>query len=125
MNIKDNLILGKTGENFAVDYLISKNYKIITRNFHSQYGEIDIIALKQDCLVFIEVKTRSSSVESALSSVSRSKQKKLFKTAQSFILLHQEFEDYFTRFDVIAVIPYKESNHFHLEHLEEAFTPLY
>lgn len=125
MNIKNNIILGKTGENFAVDYLISKNYKIINRNFHSQYGEIDIIALKQDCLVFIEVKTRSSSVESALSSVSRSKQKKLFKTAQSFILLHQEFEDYFTRFDIIAVIPHKESNHFHLKHLEEAFTPLY
>ena len=47
------------GEDIAVNYLKKKGYKIIERNFRKGYGEIDIIALKKNVLVFVEVKTRT------------------------------------------------------------------
>ena len=52
--------IGKLGEELAVGYLQKQNYKIIERNFECRQGEIDIIALDKNELVFIEVKTRTS-----------------------------------------------------------------
>lgn len=51
--------LGNKGEDDAVDYLTKKSYSIIERNFYSRGGEIDIIAIHNDTLVFIEVKART------------------------------------------------------------------
>lgn len=51
---------GEMGENYAVELLKSKGYKVIERNFRSKIGEIDIIAIDGDTLVFVEVKTRWS-----------------------------------------------------------------
>lgn len=57
-------LLGATGEEIAVDYLVSQGYVVFDRNWRSKSGEIDIIASEkfnsQDELIFIEVKTRSS-----------------------------------------------------------------
>lgn len=52
--------IGNTGEDYAVNLLIDKGYKVIERNFRSRFGEIDIIAIHKDTLVFVEVKTRTS-----------------------------------------------------------------
>lgn len=52
--------LGLKGESIAENYLKKKGYKIIKRNFHTRYGEIDIICEKNDTLIFVEVKTRRS-----------------------------------------------------------------
>ena len=53
---------GNLGEDHAVIFLKSKNYKILERNFRSKFGEIDIIARDGKCLVFCEVKMRSTHV---------------------------------------------------------------
>lgn len=53
-------IEGKTGEDMATEYLLKKGYMIICRNFRCFQGEIDIVARDNDYLVFIEVKTRTS-----------------------------------------------------------------
>ena len=53
-----NYQTGKLGENLARQYLIKKGYKILTSNFRSRFGEIDIIASKNNALVFIEVKLK-------------------------------------------------------------------
>lgn len=50
--------LGKIGEEFACDYLTHHHYRILERNFQKRYGELDIVALKDNTLVFVEVKTR-------------------------------------------------------------------
>ncbi|MCI8283928.1 MAG: YraN family protein [Firmicutes bacterium] len=55
-----NIVLGMIGEERAADYLDNIGYKIIKRNYRCRYGEIDIIAMKQEVLCFIEVKTRAS-----------------------------------------------------------------
>lgn len=52
--------IGKLGEDLACKYLQNKGYKILERNFEAKQGEIDIIALDKEELVFIEVKTRSN-----------------------------------------------------------------
>jgi putative endonuclease len=52
--------LGKAGEIFASHYLTQKGYRIIARNFRTRFGELDIVAIKDEALIFIEVKTRHS-----------------------------------------------------------------
>jgi putative endonuclease len=60
----DTMKLGKWGEGIAAEYLEGSGYSILTRNYHTPVGEIDIVAVNQDngssYLVFVEVKTRSS-----------------------------------------------------------------
>ena len=58
MSKNENKIKGNLGENIACEYLEKDGYQIITRNFNCFYGEIDIIAIKNSELIFIEVKTR-------------------------------------------------------------------
>lgn len=54
----ENISLGKLGERIAANFLSFKGYRIIEMNFHKRWGEIDIVAIDQDTLVFVEVKTR-------------------------------------------------------------------
>lgn len=51
---------GDLGEKIAETYLVKNNYKVIIRNWYCRWGEIDIIAKDKDCLVFVEVKMRTS-----------------------------------------------------------------
>lgn len=53
-----NISLGKLGERIAANYLTSQGYQVIEMNFRKRWGEIDIVALDKDTLVFVEVKTR-------------------------------------------------------------------
>jgi putative endonuclease len=55
-----NQKIGKLGEKLAAKFLKKKGYKIIEKNFNTRYGEIDIVATKNNCVAFIEVKTRTS-----------------------------------------------------------------
>ena len=119
---KDKKKIGETGEDLAVHYLISQNYDIVFRNFYSAYGEIDIIALRGDELVFVEVKTRSSRIDDALSSVSKEKQRKLRQTAGLFYQKFPEYEDLLSRFDLIAVILGKKGQIYSIQHFDNAFS---
>lgn len=56
----DKKEIGFSGEKYAANLLIRYGYKLLERNFRTNFGEIDLIALKDDTLIFIEVKTRKS-----------------------------------------------------------------
>ena len=85
--------LGKIGENLAIDFLKSHNFSVLEKNFRSRLGEIDIIAKKDHCLYFIEVKTRSNLNHGApYEAVNKRKIYHIKKTAQ-FYLLKNKFED--------------------------------
>lgn len=78
-------VSGIKGEDLAVTFLHKKGYKIIHRNFRAKGGEIDIIAIDGDTLVFIEVKTRSTNeFGSPLEAITYRKMKSLIKTAQFY-----------------------------------------
>jgi putative endonuclease len=113
---------GKIGEDHAADLLIQKGYQIIERNYHSRFGEIDIIAQNKDYLVFIEVKTRDENYSvSPLEAVTAGKQKKLYKTALLYLQSHPTKLQ--PRFDVIGITT-KDSNFAikSVEHIENAFS---
>lgn len=78
--------IGRLGEERAKKYLQKNGYEIVDTNFHSRYGEIDIIAVKHNIIAFVEVKTRAShSFVKPVEAVNFSKIQKIFKTAQVYI----------------------------------------
>jgi len=95
---------GYSSENLAVNLLVSKGYKIIDRNFHSRFGEIDIIAEKDGYLVFVEVKARHS-LKFGLpeEAVTPSKLFKIRKTGEYYSILHPNLPKKL-RIDVVALI---------------------
>ena len=96
-------LLGRIGENKAVNHLKKLGYKILDKNFKTKIGEIDIIAEDSETLAFIEVKTRSSSNFGAPSeAVNRKKQEKYFLVAREY-LIKTEQEDRTCRFDVVEI----------------------
>jgi putative endonuclease len=115
--------IGQVGENIAATYLRDKGYAILYTNYHSRWGEIDIIAQQGDFIVFVEVKTRSRSVETALHAVSHAKMRKLTRTATCFLTTHPEYSNMFTRFDVMALVKVPSSDAFSVHHLQDAFRP--
>lgn len=96
---------GKITENFTCEYLISQNLTFIDHNFHSKYGEIDLIMQDGDTYVFVEVKyRRNNNYGGSLVAVSHSKQKKLHLCAQ-YYLQQKQLNEYNTpcRFDIVAL----------------------
>lgn len=82
---------GNKGEQIACNYLSLNAYKIISRNFRSRFGEIDIIAVKRGILIFCEVKTRwSNKFGSPEEAVTFQKLGRIRKAAEYFSLLHPE-----------------------------------
>ncbi len=113
------------GENISAKHLISKGYEIIATNYRSRYGEIDIVATLNDTLVFVEVKTRRNhSMTGALSTVSHTKQKRISLTAQYYINQNPLPDNINTRFDVIILFYYEDTDTFQVHHFEDAFLPI-
>ena len=96
-------LLGKKGEDLATTYLEQHGYQIIDRNFKARYGEIDIIAIKDAILIFIEVKTRVGRVFGLPEeSVTPRKLNEVVGTARYYKLPHPELPDAM-RIDVIGI----------------------
>lgn len=96
---------GKNSEQFAAHYLSQQGLELQTCNFQNRAGEIDLIMLDHDILVFVEVKYRKNShFGGALAAVSVKKQQKIKKCA-AFYLQQAGLNEYNTpcRFDVIAM----------------------
>ena len=94
---------GKLAEDYAVKLLKRNGYKVIERNFRSKFGEIDIICLKDDCLVFVEVKARwSLRFGKPEEAVTRSKLWKIGKTGEYYSLIHTDLPKKL-RIDVVAL----------------------
>lgn len=96
--------LGRRGEEAAFQFLRKKGYRIIEKNYVCKMGEMDIIAKEKDTLVFIEVKTRTSSLFGPPQlAVNFSKQRQLSKVALNY-LKEKRLGDVKARFDVVAIL---------------------
>lgn len=96
--------VGAVGENIAVSYLLTKQYKILERNFKARYGEIDIIARDGPTIVFVEVKTRSTlGFGTPESSVTPRKLREVIQTGEYYLHLHPGVTRN-TRIDVVAIM---------------------
>ena len=117
--------IGPRGENIAADYLRRKGLRILERGYASKTGEIDIIALDQQTLVFVEVKTWQRPAEGGPSdAVDHIKQGRLTQTALGYLKQHSLLENR-ARFDVIQIVidavPGRPSNPPEIRHFENAF----
>lgn len=98
-----NKKLGKWAEQQAWIYLKNIGYRLVAKNYHSRFGEIDLITTCGNSLIFIEVKARGiSSYGRAHEVVTLAKQKKIIQTALVFLTEFSEFSQYYCRFDVMC-----------------------
>lgn len=106
----------------AAKFLINNGYTIICQNYRLRCGEIDIIVEKDQHLVFVEVKSRTSPyLNAALASVSYTKQKRISRTAQLYINQNPSYANHYFRFDVIVVNYCRMTETYSVKHFEDAF----
>lgn len=116
-----NQEIGILGENAAADFLKEKGYAILERNYRVGHLEIDIIALKDGILVFVEVKTRAADYLIApQEAVNNRKQNLIINAANGYIRRHKRTEE--ARLDVITVL-HKNGKVTNVSHIENAYYP--
>lgn len=109
---------GAAGEDRAARYLEELGYRILKRNFRIRTGEVDIIAVRDDWLTFVEVKTWDRFGRSELErSIDGKKRDRIRRAAEIFLLKSPQYRDYRMRFDVVLV----SNNVTDVDYIEGAF----
>lgn len=95
---------GSAAERYVAGRLQRDGYRVLESNWRTRYGEIDIVAVQNDVLVFVEVRARTGSrLGHAEESVSRRKLDRVMNAALAYIEQHPEYADQFWRVDLVAV----------------------
>lgn len=120
INMSESTELGRKGENRATEYLRNQGYEILYRNWTWGKHEIDIVARKDDTIIFIEVKARSEDyLDDLIKIVSPSKQKSIILAADGYIRRFGIESE--SRFDILFII--EKGKSFEIKHIEDAFYP--
>ena len=120
MQKSDNKKKGDWGEKIAAAYLTEKGYRVIKTQWHYARYEVDLIVLKQNTIVFVEVKTRFSADYGApWEAVNYAKQRKICKSADYYLRCFRV--DAEPRFDIVSIIHAEGKTE--ITHLEQAFFP--
>lgn len=115
--------MGRFGETLAAKHLRRQRYRIVARNVTMQHGELDVVALRDDVLAIVEVRTRRAGApQSPEASVDRTKQQHLLRAATEFIA-RRGLRNLHIRFDVIAIELDARWNVVRFDHYERAFDP--
>ena len=115
--------LGNRGELAAERYLLKRGYIILFRKYEDKFGEIDLIAVDLDTVVFVEVKTRSNAdAGDPAEAVDHAKQMHLTKTGIGFLKWHR-LTDHAARFDVVAILGNPSGDRAEIKHYVNAFEP--
>lgn len=95
--------VGDFGEEITAEYLEKNGYGILDRNYSKPFGEIDIIAIKDDLIAFVEVKTRKSDAFAyAAEAVDFYKQQRIRRASQAY-LMEKNMSDFLMTFDIAEV----------------------
>lgn len=116
-------VLGKAGEDAAAAYLQEQGYTICDRNWRKNRLELDIVAMKDEVLVFVEVKTRrNTAYREPYEAVDWKKIRHIVVAADTYIKLHDFGGP--VRFDIVTVVG--KEGHFEIQHIKDAFdSPLF
>jgi len=116
-------LLGDRGERAAVRFLKRQQMRILECQHRNQFGEIDIVALDGQCVVFVEVKTRTGTGAGLpVEAVDRQKQQKLTRAALAWLKKKRRLERS-SRFDVVSIIWPDERAEPQIQHYRNAFEP--
>lgn len=116
---------GKFGEDMAADYLEGKGFTILARNWRSGHYELDIVAVDDDGIHFVEVRTRINPEILPQETVNSAKQRKVVEAAKRFLReeAYRRFSDFEAFFDVVGVTLSNVGTD--LEYIPQAFIPMY
>lgn len=115
----DTTAAGREGEDKAAEYIMNSGYRILERNFRGNGGEIDIIAEREDEIVFFEVKTWRDFDEMELERmVNARKRDRIIRAARAFLAGHGMVDGHRVRFDILLL----ERGTDRVKHYEDAFT---
>lgn len=114
----DHNDLGKAGEQFAIEYLQKNGYSILEKNYRFLKAEVDVIAKKENTLIAVEVKTRSTDYFGDPQDFINQKKITLLVSAMDNYIVERNL-DVEVRFDIIAIIKQKDA--FQIKHLKDAF----
>jgi putative endonuclease len=116
--------LGQRGEDAAAKYLKRKGYRILARHVDSRLGELDIIAVDERTVVFIEVKTRTTTdAGHPAEAIDEFKQRRMTQAALAYLKAHRLL-DHAARFDVVAITWADQATCPTIEHFENALSPV-
>jgi len=119
---------GDFGEVAVRDYLTKRGYKIVTNNYRKRDGEIDIVVVQNDEVIFVEVKTRKfGSLTEGIDAVTLDKRRKIIKTARAFLSDNPQYNSMNTRFDVAQVVITTDDipRLLEIDYYEDAFNPIF
>lgn len=112
--------LGKKGEALAAEFLRKKDYRILEQNFKWEKAEVDIISVKDDKIIFVEVKTRQSPyLNDPALMVPMKKWKQIMKAAD--VYMKHRTDNLRVQFDIVSVIT--NDAYTIIDHYDEAFIP--
>jgi putative endonuclease len=119
MIITEKKSIGISGEQAVEKWLARNGFMILARNYQIRYGEVDLIAQKDEVVAFIEVKTRKTEYFPTSLVVNKAKQAKIIKAAKHFVLQNQ-IRDKVLRFDV-ATVHLKQNGQHEVNYIPNAF----
>lgn len=109
--------VGSWGENLAVELLIRKGYAISETNWRCGHYELDIIAMHNNRVVFVEVKTRSSEDDDPTDAVNRKKISRIVSAAHAYVLAKNLPHE--VQYDIVSIVGTPQK--YTIEHIEDAF----
>ena len=113
-------LLGILGEKMARTFLSEKDFLIKTTNYRFKKWEIDIIAEKENTIIFVEVKTRQNDyLGEPWRAVTKTKQKQIIRVAHEYLVLNNIEKE--ARFDIVSIIHDPNIQRNEIEHIEDAF----
>lgn len=121
MTKQQNYQIGKLGETLARDYLVKKNYRLVATNFRTRFGEIDLVASKNNKLIFVEVKLKiGQRFGSPEEMINLAKLAKVKKMAQVFLQKHAKLKAQYPRhqIDTICIVLNQDRSIFRINHWE-------
>ncbi len=112
---------GKVGEEIALGYLLNKGYKLIKKNFHTRFGEIDLVCTKGGVLVFVEVKLKiGEDFGTPEEMITQFKISQVQKTAEAYLLenphVAQKYSSY--QIDAVAIVLDSDNSPKRINHYE-------
>ena len=111
--------LGKWGEDLACEKLVSEGYAIMERNWRMGHYEVDIIAMKDNRIIFAEVKTRADGYCDPMEAIDRKKIAHMVASADVYMRSHDFPHE--AQFDVFGIVGSPED--YKMEHIADAFFP--
>ena len=116
--------LGQRGEDAAAKFLKRKGYRLLARHLDSRLGDLDIVAVDGRTVVFVEVKTRTTTdAGHPTEAIDQRKQRRMTQAALAFLKANRLLEEA-ARFDVVAITWAEDAARPTIEHFENAFSPV-